>query len=56
MSTVIIGGGGLAHNAVTKLEQASLSMTDAQRKNAEMILAAFVNAVDEFCQYPRPAK
>lgn len=55
MSTVIIIGGNKARQAVTDLENASLSMSAPQRTNAEQILDDFVKAVDVFVKYPQPA-
>lgn len=54
MSVIIIGGGDKARQAISDLENASLTMTDAQRNNAKNIFAAFVAQVNGFIAAPQP--
>lgn len=51
---MIIGGGSQARAAITALENASLTMTDPQRKNAGDILTAFTAQCNQFVQHPQP--
>lgn len=49
MSTVIIGGGSNARNAITDLENASLTMSQADRDAAEAFLVAFASCIKARC-------
>lgn len=49
MSTVIIGGGSRARQAVTDLESASLAMDQARRDAAEAFLGEFASCIKAFC-------
>lgn len=54
MSVVIIGGGGAARAAITSLENASLSMTDAQRSQGEKLLGHVTDLLRQFTASPQP--
>lgn len=54
MSVVIIGNGGGVRNAVTAMENASVSWTAAQRSQAEKLLAHVKDVLNEFTATPQP--
>ena len=54
MSVVIIGNGGGVRNAITAMENASLSWTTAQRSQAEKILDDAKKRIEAFTAAPQP--
>lgn len=54
MSVIVIGGGDKARQAIADLEQASLTMTDDQRKNAKAIFSSFCAQTASFIAAPQP--
>lgn len=54
MSVIIIGGGGQARAAITAMENASLTWTDAQRHQAEKLLQQVTQQLNNFTANPQP--
>lgn len=54
MTTVIIGGGEKARNAVTQLETASLSMSQTDRDAAEAFFDGFAACIKARCEDNTP--
>lgn len=54
MSVVIIGNGGEARHAIASLESASLSMSAAQRSQAEKLLGHVTDLLNAFIASPQP--